>query len=335
MWPWTSVRAPGFPASLVLRLASAELAQASDEVLEAEAALAQARDALFEVLVVDPSLSSEEQRGAIRRARKALAKNKAPKIEDVPAAAQAQASVFTAALARIADARAHMVAAFADSRRQDSRALREIALMPRFREAIIWQNRGAVGSGLDALLRTAPDEEARSQQRQQEDLGFFGPIGWGRFEANGPTLVAKPGAGGRRRQPLHLRAPDHLRRPRGGAVSALAEHLMALPDSGWSVWRWTCLRGAGFPASLVQRLAASEAAEAADALFAAQAEAERAREAAVEALTTALRAAHGAATAMARRSRSSRGTFARAVSPRRASPRRPRRCAPSAAPRSA
>lgn len=76
-------------------------------------------------------------------------------------------------------------------------------------------------------------------------------------------------------------------------MSALAEHLMALPDSGWSVWRWTCLRGAGFPASLVQRLAASEAAEAADALFAAQAEAERAREAAVEALTTALRAAHG------------------------------------------
>ena len=76
-------------------------------------------------------------------------------------------------------------------------------------------------------------------------------------------------------------------------MSPLAEHLVALPGSEWNVWRWTSLRGAGFPASLVQRLAATEAAAAADALLFARAAAERARDAAVEALTIVLRAPGG------------------------------------------
>ena len=165
VWPWTSLRAPGFPSSLVLRLASAELARASDEVLDAEAALAQARDALFDVLRVEPGQDADEQLASVRRARKALAKSKPPRSEDVPATAQKEAAIFTTALARTAGARERLLAAFADRRRQDSQALREIAAMPRFREAIAWQNRAALGSGLDALLRTAPDEDARSQHR--------------------------------------------------------------------------------------------------------------------------------------------------------------------------
>ncbi len=50
----------------------------------------------------------------------------------------------------------------------------------------------------------------------------------------------------------------------------LPGHLIKLPGSEWALWRWTCLRGAGFPLSLVQELAAVQAAEAADDVLEAQ-----------------------------------------------------------------
>lgn len=44
------------------------------------------------------------------------------------------------------------------------------------------------------------------------------------------------------------------------------DHLVALGDTGWRIWRWALLRAAGFPAEGLDRFAAPEAAAAADAL---------------------------------------------------------------------
>ncbi|HBL25580.1 MAG TPA: hypothetical protein DD490_01965, partial [Acidobacteria bacterium] len=49
-----------------------------------------------------------------------------------------------------------------------------------------------------------------------------------------------------------------------GGVVASPEHLVALPGGTWAVWRTLVLRGAGFPARLVLRLAAPATSEAAD-----------------------------------------------------------------------
>jgi len=57
----------------------------------------------------------------------------------------------------------------------------------------------------------------------------------------------------------------------------LPTHLSPFYKDGWAVWRWICLRGTGFPADLVMKLAAPECAVVADGVVEAEAEAEKAR----------------------------------------------------------
>ncbi len=51
------------------------------------------------------------------------------------------------------------------------------------------------------------------------------------------------------------------------AKQPAAAHLFEFPQPGWGMWRWVCLRGAGFPGHLVDKLAVRNAALAADALL--------------------------------------------------------------------
>src|SRR5262245_47952139 len=71
------------------------------------------------------------------------------------------------------------------------------------------------------------------------------------------------------------------------AANELPDHLIRLPGSAWTLWRWVALRGAGFPAAQVLALASPECAAAADRI----ASAERAEQQALEELCAALRAA--------------------------------------------
>lgn len=90
-------------------------------------------------------------------------------------------------------------------------ALRHVAADPKFREAVTWQNRPAVGNALDCLLRHAGARNARTRRQQllvarylqrfcakNDTIGFFGPVGWATvggepcFDA-GPTLIADRG----------------------------------------------------------------------------------------------------------------------------------------------
>jgi hypothetical protein len=80
-----------------------------------------------------------------------------------------------------------------------SAALREVAREPRFREAVTWQNRAAVADGLDSLLRKpegATDSKTRKKEllvvrylqrycAKNDTIGFFGPVGWGRWGSEG------------------------------------------------------------------------------------------------------------------------------------------------------
>lgn len=72
--------------------------------------------------------------------------------------------------------------------------------------------------------------------------------------------------------------------PRLGKESALPGHLVRLPGTDWAMWRWIVLRGAGFPAGEVLKLAAPECADAADVMFEAEAELEDQREQLLEAI---------------------------------------------------
>lgn len=76
---------------------------------------------------------------------------------------------------------------------------------------------------------------------------------------------------------MRLSAPPSLERPTAappgapGAPAALESHLWPLADAGWACWRTMGLRGAGFPAARVLRLAVSAHAARADAVLDAEA----------------------------------------------------------------
>jgi hypothetical protein len=54
-------------------------------------------------------------------------------------------------------------------------------------------------------------------------------------------------------------------------------HLVELPGSAWKLWKWVCVRGAGFPAKDVLKLAAIETPSVGDRLFQAEDDLEEAR----------------------------------------------------------
>jgi hypothetical protein len=100
--------------------------------------------------------------------------------------------------------------AFLTATLQTSQAIHQIARSEQFREAVTWQNRHAIHSGIDALLRHTPEETSRqSKQRGNEALvanylqryatkndtiGFFGPVGCARLAPSGEAIAIHPGS---------------------------------------------------------------------------------------------------------------------------------------------
>ena len=102
-------------------------------------------------------------------------------------------------------------AEFTAAVRRLSAALHEAAGLPALREAVAWQNRHALITGVDPLVRRGPEPAKRnSQQRQHEaivasylqrycakndSIGFFGPVGWSQID-DGPGIRTTHAAAG-------------------------------------------------------------------------------------------------------------------------------------------
>ncbi|MEU5095216.1 lantibiotic dehydratase [Streptomyces sp. NPDC020996] len=100
---------------------------------------------------------------------------------------------------------------FADAAVETAHTLQDIARTPAFREAVAWQNRPVLSSGIAPFLRWTPGKDSRSSMpRQREELvahywqrfcvkndtiGFFGPVGWGRWDPAARGLVVDTGEG--------------------------------------------------------------------------------------------------------------------------------------------
>lgn len=84
---------------------------------------------------------------------------------------------------------------------EESAHLQAVARDPLFREAVTWQNRGALRSAVDRLA--SPKVPSPGQRRRAEEvvagywqrycakndtIGFFGPLAWGTIGEGGPTV---------------------------------------------------------------------------------------------------------------------------------------------------
>lgn len=208
LWRWASLRGAGFPVSTLARLAAPEAARAAGEVIAAEDAERAAMESLLEILRGDFSASPHEVLVSVRRARKKVERRKLPAAADVTGIAEEELRAASAAAERVTAAREALARAFEEARASASDAIRDVAGDALFREALTWQNRTVLETGIAALLRRR-ESDGGSQQRQHEELvasylqrycakndtiGFFGPVGWARIASEGPPIAFSPGA---------------------------------------------------------------------------------------------------------------------------------------------
>lgn len=213
LWRDVALRGAGFPADRVLELASSGVVAATERCLRGEREEVAARrralaetDRALDTLRKAGAWDDKSRRKPLLKALNALAAGKNVKPSGVVAVDEAVAAVERAKEV-VQKAQEALVAAWEEEQSRTSGILQTVAADPRFREAVLWQNRHAVVTALDGLR--AAEGTGGSQQRQHEHLvanylqrycvkndtiGFFGPVGWATLEdEEGRTVIVEPG----------------------------------------------------------------------------------------------------------------------------------------------
>ena len=217
LWRCVCLRGAGFPAAAVLKLATPDCASAADRVLEAEKAVEGVRTAALtavnerlDSLRRDAQWEQKGQREPLVSALQALKMGKPPRVLDGEAFINVQTAALMDARTRLGTAREGLREALRASAPRLTQAIREVIADPRFREALLWQNRTAYRFVRAALERVRDDTGTRSsKQRQYEEMvasylqrysakndtiGFFGPVGWATLGGEAPGgITVKPG----------------------------------------------------------------------------------------------------------------------------------------------
>jgi len=215
LWKCVGLRGAGFAAANVLRLGSEDSGRAADELFEAEANAEQAWELAlgavneaFNALPWNADGYCEDQRvRSLFKARRSLKQGKPPQVYDETTTEGEAIRNFVTANARVDDAHAEFMRRFETAQAEARQVIREVATEERFREAVTWQNRRGLHTGIDSLLRSSSNT-ALSKQRSSEELiasylqryctkndsiGFFGPIGWASLDSSCPNITVRPG----------------------------------------------------------------------------------------------------------------------------------------------
>ncbi|HEX6967972.1 MAG TPA: amino acid adenylation domain-containing protein [Micromonosporaceae bacterium] len=214
LWRWIGLRAAGFPIRPLIELGDAEHAAVADALLASRDEYARAAREMLQRIREARLAAPPAQRGRWNRVEQQVRRGKPPQTMPQPA---------DPVLAdRLLDARRALVDVLARRQADEQRfarshdrtrarlatVLRTAAGDPAFREAVTWQNRHALRTGLDPLLRAAPDQLHRSKHRQHcalvaaylqrycaknDTIGFFGPVGWADVADRGAPLWVSHG----------------------------------------------------------------------------------------------------------------------------------------------
>jgi hypothetical protein len=151
----------------------------------------------------------DEKRKIVKKILRRVSKGKLPKPSGFAYDGKVAVDAFCQAYAETDGARASFERAFATAVDHISRVIYKVACMDHFREAVTWQNRHALLTGVHPILRESPGACSRNSKRRQHEelvanylqrycvkndtIGFFGPVGWARFTPQEESLVTRPG----------------------------------------------------------------------------------------------------------------------------------------------
>ena len=223
IWRAVCLRGAGFPVHHVLQLAAPACAHKADALLTAvDTYQSSQRQLLDQVAITNAKIrqmlsnvaddSDEYARldgllRALRKAERRLQKGKMPQVVDTPDIDSRLWSQLKTADEQVKLCQEQFQQAWAEARLQTSQAIRSLAGEDRFREAVMWQNRKAIHTGIDSLLKT-PLHKNSSKERQREELvanyvqryaakndtiGFFGPVVWIEIADQTEAMTLEPG----------------------------------------------------------------------------------------------------------------------------------------------
>jgi hypothetical protein len=205
VWPWAVVRGAGLPADRVLPLGAPGCAQLADEVLAAERALGEARDAALSELGRRAAGGATGERRRVWRIRRLLDRRHFGD-ERVRHELGARADALVAAAAALDRASAQLRTAVAAELPRIASYLAAAAREPLFAEAMIWQNRKAAEEVLRRVDDDGPtNQSARTRQQtivsylqrycvKNDTIGFFGPAGWAEIDPSAERTRVRAGA---------------------------------------------------------------------------------------------------------------------------------------------
>lgn len=210
VWRWFVLRGAGFPADLVGRLTQPLCASAADDAIQAEIeterAFQEAIRALNEALdrFTSAGVQRQDQRFvAILNARRRLTAGKIPESNELTSSFAAMFHAISLAMKKRESLRLGFDDAFSACIDSQSGALQNFAKDLRFCEAVIWQNRDAFENAIQPIARQQSRVVRNQRRRHHEELianyaqrycmkndtiGFFGPVAWGRVEADGDLI---------------------------------------------------------------------------------------------------------------------------------------------------
>jgi len=205
LWRCVCLRGAGFPVTDVLRLASPAAAAAADRLRAAEDEAERCRNTAREALSREIARAERSALDGLVKAIQQLKKEKPPAASGLPSAARDAVERYAAAGEELRRLTAEYLACFSAEAERLSGELLEVARGGRFREAVLWQNRRVLETGIDRLAGRAAGGRSSSKRRQHEQvvasylqrfctkndtIGFFGPVGWASLgEGEEPVAV--------------------------------------------------------------------------------------------------------------------------------------------------
>lgn len=225
-WRCAGLRGAGFPAELVLRLASPDCVAAMERLRAAETELESTQqtaraeiDAALDTLRRQQAWDDKARRRILLDALRALKRGEALPPETV---GEETMRALAAARAGLAVAQRDFREVYEAAVVHQSEEIRDLVSCDRFQEAVLWQNRSAFHIALAGLVREPLEGQPRNSQRRQSEelmasylqryavkndtIGFFGPVGWANLVDEEPAIDVRPGAGLLARRNVYLEA---------------------------------------------------------------------------------------------------------------------------------
>ncbi|HEU4767892.1 MAG TPA: lantibiotic dehydratase, partial [Pyrinomonadaceae bacterium] len=245
VWRWMGLRGAGFPVEMLLALADSRCAAAADAMNEREERKSVAHEVA--IAAVQQAFCDNGRRPSPEKIVRLLNKNDLPPTLESNETARTAIAHWRQSCREFEQADKIFLDEFIAAVGHISKMIREIAGRNDFREAVAWQNRHALQTGINVLLRTEPNEARGSKLRQREQLvanylqrycakndtiGFFGPVGWARVVSDGPPIQARVGESVIAQRNLYFES---------WCIDSLVEHYGKHPDLlPWFAPRRTC-----------------------------------------------------------------------------------------------